>query len=100
MEKHTYGIEYRAGVIPSGLVSCGGARTRCTVLRMVSFDPTSMYEQIRKASESAELPPTSLQKVASVYDHCSFDRISTLETRLSKLNRRGWYAGPTLNCPG
>lgn len=34
-----YGMEYLSGVIPSGSVSPGGARTRCIVLRSVSLDP-------------------------------------------------------------
>lgn len=34
-----YGIEYLSGVIPSGSVSPGGARTRWIVLRSESLDP-------------------------------------------------------------
>lgn len=34
-----YGMEYLSGVIPSGSVSPGGARTRWIVLRSVSLDP-------------------------------------------------------------
>ena len=37
--KHTYGIEYLGGTIPSSVVGLEGARTRWTVLRIMSFDP-------------------------------------------------------------
>ena len=76
--KLTYGIEYRSGTV-SVLID-GGARTRWTVLLIISFDPTlRMSYTLRETSEWNT--HTTHEKISSVKNQGTRNRIDWLKKK-------------------